>query len=84
MKILEMLCNDLTALHAVKQVAGVWLRLGSDCKYITVVLSQFAPWGKNSTAFDKLKLEQCWFGYDQQKLTENWNLADVQNKATCI
>lgn len=39
MKILEMLCNDLTALHAVKQVAGVWLSLGSDCKYITVVLS---------------------------------------------
>lgn len=39
MKISEMLCNDLTVLHAVKQVAEVWLRVGSDCKYITVVLS---------------------------------------------
>lgn len=41
-----MLRNDATLIHAVKQVPAVWLRVGSDCKYITVVLSWFVPWGK--------------------------------------
>lgn len=45
-KISQMLCNGATVIPAMKQVAEVCLRFGSDCNYITVVLSWFVPSGK--------------------------------------
>lgn len=58
-----MLCIDAALIHAVKQVTEVWLRAGSDCKYITVAVSCFLPWGKIIMAFDSLKLGKYCFGY---------------------
>jgi len=41
-----MLHDDATVIHAVKQVAVVWVRVSFDCKHITVLLSWFVPRGR--------------------------------------